>query len=223
MQPRGYTISIMCFKKEYFLLVSFIILTNLSLFSQEDKLEKTKSVKINAKTNIKKTNPLTINSTNGFKNAYKKTQAKFKKIAEDKALNNKGILTQAQLNNLKVKEMYGARTIEKVDSHQGDFLTSSKSVTISFRDFGDVDGDKIAIFHNNIPIIKTTLHGQYQSFQIVLEKGNNKIEIYALNQGSLGANTAQYKLVNKEGFMIASQYWFLATGAKATFGVYKGE
>ena len=215
----------MIFKRELYIFFTFFLFTFVTIKAQDDKLDKKKNVKIKAKTTtIKLIDPLNIDAKNGFKNAYKNSQSKYKKIAEENALLNKGVLTQAQLNNLKVKELYGSRKIAKVDSHQGDFLTSSKTVTISFRDFGQIDGDVIAIYHNNIPIVRRTmLNGRYQSYQIHLEKGNNKIEIIALNQGDLGANTAQYKLVNKEGFKIASQYWFLATGAKATFSVYKGE
>lgn len=165
-----------------------------------------------------------IDAKNGFKNAYKNSQAKYKKIAKEKALLNKGVLTQEQLNNFKAKELYGKREIPKVDSHQGDFLTNSKSVTLAFRDFGQIDGDVIAIYVNDVPVVKrTTLYGRYKSYQIQLEKGNNTISIIALNQGALGANTAQYRLTSEEGLTIASQHWFLATGAKATFSIYKGD
>jgi hypothetical protein len=182
----------------------------------------TKAIVLNSSKEIKKTNSIDLNTSNGFKNAYKIEKEKLKKQQEEKKLNNKGVLTKAQLYEFRTKEMYGKRTIEKVDSHQGNFLTMSKTVTISFRDFGAIDGDIIAIYVNDKPIVnKTTLNHHYQSYQIDLEKGDNKIEIVALNQGSLGANTAQYKLVNSSGLKIASKYWFLATGARAIFNITK--
>ncbi len=160
-------------------------------------------------------------SDEGFKKAFGKKQQKEK---EENDLRNKGVLSKAQLNDLKIKELYGQQKIEKVDTNLGNFLTLSKTLTISFRDFGTIDGDVISIFHNNIPIIKRiTLNEHYQSYQLHLEKGENKIEIRALNQGDVGANTAQYKLINSDGIRIASDYWFLATGARATFIITKNE
>jgi hypothetical protein len=165
---------------------------------------------------------LTSNTTNGFKDAYTKQKEAQKKKQQEQELQNKGILTQAQLNNFRVKEMYGSRTIKKVDTYHGAFLTLSKNVTLSFKDFGAIDGDIIAIYHNDIPIVnRVILNQHYQSFTIDLENGRNKVEILALNQGNLGANTAKYKLTDSDGFQISSQYWFLATQAKATFYVTK--
>lgn len=203
-------------------LYSFILIST-TLFAQLDKNNSSTKGKIDATIiEANKAKSIELNDNTGFKNAFEKESEKLKKQKAEEAIKNKGVLTKAQLNNLRIKEMYGKRTIKKVDSHQGTFLTLSKTVTISFRDFGEIDGDIIGIYHNDVLIVpKTTLTQHYQSFQINLEKGSNKIEILAINQGQLGANTAQYKLVNKEGLKIASQYWFLATGAKAIFYVTK--
>ncbi|WP_299064410.1 hypothetical protein [uncultured Polaribacter sp.] len=181
---------------------------------------KVKAIVLNSTKEVKKPTSINLDSNLGFKGAYKIEEEKNKRKEAEEAFNNKGILTREQLNNLRIKEMYGKRTVEKVDSFQGNFLTLSKAVTLSFRDFGAIDGDIIAIYHNDILVVeKATLNQHYKSFDINLDKGNNKIEIVALNQGRLGANTAQYKLVDKNGSKIASQYWFLATGAKAIFSV----
>tara|TARA_B100000809_G_scaffold145439_1_gene143029 strand:+ start:4161 stop:4820 length:660 start_codon:yes stop_codon:yes gene_type:complete len=212
------------------LLILSCIFISTSLFAQLDNnngSEKEGNIKVIVKNNSKEVKipkSLELVGKEGFKKAYDKEKEKLKQQQEEAALNNKGILTKEQLNNLRIKEMYGKREIKKVDSHQGNFLTLSKTLTLSFRDFGAIDGDIIGIYHNSILIVqKTTLNQHYQSFKIHLEKGDNKIEILALNQGSLGANTAQYKLVNGSGLKIASQYWFLATGARAIFNVTKSE
>ncbi|MBT4412965.1 MAG: hypothetical protein HOC83_02645 [Polaribacter sp.] len=212
--------------KFFFTIVCLLLST--ALFAQLDKnngnTEKgsLKATVLKNSKELKRPKSLELDGTLGFKKAFGKEKEKLKKQKEEKALNNEGILTRAQLNDLRIKEMYGKRKIKKVDSHQGNFLTLSKTVTLSFRDFGAIDGDIIGIYHNDILIVKrATLNQHYQSFPIHLQKGNNKIEILAINQGSLGANTAQYKLVNSSGFKIASQYWFLATGAKAIFNVTK--
>ncbi len=204
------------------------ILSAAQLSAQFDNTKsnnKASKIKAVVKTNtkvIEKTKSIELNSNSGFKKAYDEETLKLRKKQAEEDFKNKGILTREQLNNMRVTEMYGKRTIKKVDSHQGDFLTRSKTVTISFRDFGAIDGDVIAIFHNDVELVsRTTLNHHYQSYQLDLEDGNNKIEIIALNQGSLGANTAQYKLVDNSGIKIASKYWFLATGARAIFNVTK--
>ena len=212
---------------KYFLLICCFLFANKLVAQLDNSSGNTEKGKIKALilNNSKEVNlpkSIELDPSNGFKGAYKEEQEKLKEKQKEEDLNNKGILTQAQLSNLRAKEMYGKRTIEKVDSHQGDFLTNSKTVTISFRDFGAIDGDIIAISLNGTTIVRrTTLNHHYKSYEITLEKGINKIEIIALNQGSLGANTAQYKLVNSSGLKIASKYWFLATGAKATFSITK--
>ena len=211
------------------LILSFTFISN-ALFAQLDNNNGSKekgnikAIVINNSKEVKRPKSLELVGKEGFKKAYDKEKERLRQQQEEAALNNKGILTKEQLNNLRIKEMYGKREIKKVDSHQGNFLTLSKTLTLSFRDFGAIDGDIIGIYHNGILIVqKTTLNQHYQSFKIHLEKGDNKIEILALNQGSLGANTAQYKLVNSSGLKIASQYWFLATGARAIFNVTKSE
>jgi len=218
--------------KSYFksLLILSCIFISTTLFAQLDNNNgskekgKIKAIVFNNSKEIKVPKSLDLDGTQGFKKAFDKEKEKLKQEEEEKALNNKGILTKEQLNNLRIKEMYVKRQIKKVDSHQGTFLTLSKTLTLSFRDFGAIDGDIIGIYHNGILIVKkTTLNQHYKSFQIHLDKGDNQIEVLALNQGSLGANTAQYKLVNSSGLTIASQYWFLATGARAIFNVTKSE
>ena len=175
----------------------------------------------NAKSS-KKPVSIELKDKDGFKKAYKKERDKLQKKQQEEYLENREVLSNEQLKKIRFQERYGQRIVPKVDTHQGNFLTTTKEVTLSFRDFGAIDGDEIAIFHNGIKIIaKTILTRNYQAYLIPLQKGYNKLEILALNQGNLGANTAQYILVSKEGFTIATQHWFLATGAKTSFSVYK--
>jgi hypothetical protein len=207
-----------------FTLISTVLFGQLDNNNGSKEKGEIKAVVTNNSKEVKRPKSLELEGIEGFKKAFDKEKEKIKKQEKENALNEKGILSIAQLNNLRITEMYGKRKIKKVDSHQGNFLTLSKTLTLSFRDFGAIDGDIIGIYHNGILIVqKTTLSQHYKSFQIHLKKGDNTIEILALNQGSLGANTAQYKLVNSSGLKIASQYWFLATGARAIFNVTKNE
>ena len=205
-----------------FLLISTTVLGQIDTNKGSKEKVEVKAVIINKNNEIKNQKSIEINAENGFKSAFDKEKEKLKLKQKEEDLNNKGILTKAQLNDFRIKEMYGKGTIEKVDSPQGDYLTLSKTVTLSFKDFGAIDGDVIVILHDGIPISKSTILGHnYQSFQITLNDGINKIEVLAINQGSLGANTAQYKLVDSSGLKVASNYWFLATGAKAIFHITK--
>ena len=75
---------------------------------------------------------------------------------------------------------------------------------------------------NGIPVIKNiTLRRSYQSFDIPLEVGINKISFIALNQGTSGPNTAGFKVYDDSGNVISSNEWNLATGAKAVILIAK--
>ena len=83
-------------------------------------------------------------------------------------------------------------------------------------------GDRVTIMINGIPVIKNiTLRRSYQSFDIPLEVGINKISFIALNQGTSGPNTAGFKVYDDSGNVISSNEWNLATGAKAVILIAK--
>lgn len=99
----------------------------------------------------------------------------------------------------------------------GTYYTHAKQVEILCRDHEYVDGDEVALFHNGRAIIhKIRLRESYQSFIIDLEEGQNVIEFQALNQGTSGPNTAQFKVYDSNGTPMLQNEWNLATGVKAT-------
>lgn len=108
------------------------------------------------------------------------------------------------------------------DQYLGDFKTKSKSVTVAYRDYGGVDGDRIRVFVEG-DVIKPNvlLGGTFSSFKLDLTVGFNKIDFQALNQGEVGPNTAELLVIDEGGNVIASEYWALATGVKATIIVVK--
>ena len=109
-----------------------------------------------------------------------------------------------------------------IDQDLGSFSTKSKSVNIICRDFQYPDGDKVTILINKIPVITNIiLKRNYQSFNIPLDEGINTIEIVALNQGSSGPNTAEFKIFNDTKMLISANQWNLATGAKASIIIAK--
>lgn len=111
---------------------------------------------------------------------------------------------------------------DKRDKYLGDFTTKGKFVTIYCRDHQFVDGDRVKIIQNNIVLQQNVLlTGRDRAFIIDLEDGFNQLDFVALNQGSSGPNTAQFKVYDENGNLLASNVWNLATGATGTLIVVK--
>lgn len=187
--------------------------------------EKSKIVILNNAKEVKKPKSIELNGNEGFLKAFEKEKQKLKQQqAQD--LSNKGLLTQAKLNEPRFlksfKKINGQYMIPKIDQDLGSFRTSSNSVNIICRDFQYPDGDRVTILVNDIPVVYNILLKQsYQKFNIPLEVGINKIAFEALNQGTSGPNTAAFKVYNDAGMLISSNEWNLATGAKATIVISK--
>ena len=70
-------------------------------------------------------------------------------------------------------------------------------------------------------VIMDSMPVRDKGFEIVLEKGFNKIDFEALNQGSSGPNTAEFKVYDDKGSLISASQWNLGTGFKATIILVK--
>ena len=103
-----------------------------------------------------------------------------------------------------------------------DVSTVSEYVNILCRDFEYVDGDRVRILVNDsIVIYNLYLDNSFAGFKLPLNKGFNKIEFTALNQGESGPNTAELRVFDDNQKLISSNQWNLSTGATATFIVVK--
>lgn len=213
------------------LFFSFVFLST-SIFAQLDTNKgtkekgKTKAIILNNAKEVTKPKSIEIDGRNGFKQAFDEENRKLKKQQKEDNLKNKGILTQAKLNEQRFlksfKKINGRYIIPKIDQDLGSFRSDSKSVNIICRDYQYPDGDRVTIFVNDVPVIyNLLLEENYQKFNIPLEVGINKIVIEALNQGTSGPNTAAFKVFNDAGMLISSNEWNLATGAKATLLIVK--
>ncbi|NQY06233.1 MAG: hypothetical protein HRT68_08630 [Flavobacteriaceae bacterium] len=110
----------------------------------------------------------------------------------------------------------------KSDKYLGDFKTKGKYITVYCRDHQFVDGDRVKLVHNEMVIEQNVLlSGQDRAFVIDLNEGLNQIDFVALNQGSSGPNTAQLRIYDHTGQLLAVNVWNLATGAKGTLIVVK--
>ncbi|MFD2550831.1 hypothetical protein ACFSQP_03275 [Bizionia sediminis] len=104
----------------------------------------------------------------------------------------------------------------------GDFITKAERVNIRYRDHMYPDGDKVRVFVNDQVVQPNVLlHSSFSGFYLPLEKGFNKIDFQALNQGESGPNTAELQILDESGNIIAASQWNLATGVKATLIVVK--
>jgi len=104
----------------------------------------------------------------------------------------------------------------------GKLETSSKSIRIICRDHSYVDGDRVKLYVNEEVIRRSiTLRAGYYSVDIVLREGFNRIDIEALNQGSSGPNTAEFKVLDENGIVLADKEWNILTGYIATLVVMR--
>lgn len=130
---------------------------------------------------------------------------------------NKNI-ADIKLSPEEIEQRNGSTT----DQFLGDFKSGAKFVNVVYRDHGYTDGDVIQVLINDDIIHpRVYLTGGYKGFKLDLQKGLNKIDFKALNQGSSGPNTAEFKVVDDTGNLVSHNQWNLATGVKATIIIVK--
>ena len=112
--------------------------------------------------------------------------------------------------------------VYRKNQNLGNFQTGSTTAKVMYRDAAYVDGDQIRVYLNDKVIqYQVNLDSDFKGFEIVLEKGFNKIDFEALNQGSSGPNTAEFKVYDDKGALISASQWNLGTGFKATIILVK--
>ncbi len=104
----------------------------------------------------------------------------------------------------------------------GEVRTKSKFMQVMARDFGAEDGDRIKIMVNDRVVVdEIYLSNSFKGIQITLDEGFNKLDFEALNQGTSGPNTAEFRIYDDKQNLINSNQWNLATGFKASLLVIK--
>lgn len=205
-------------KKKFILLFTFTFVVTSTIFAQDVSTDKKKEVKVKAKTKVvKQSDPLNIDAKKGFENAYKNSQSKYKKVAEKRSLNNKGIITPEMLSHQRLKKNLEGRSlnIPMVDRDIGVFTTKSANINIQSSDFGTIDGDVVSIYKNGKLIVSNhVLKRSIKVFTIPLTKGFNKIEIVAQDEGTLRPNTGNFTIFDDLKTTFISDFWYLAKGAK---------
>lgn len=108
------------------------------------------------------------------------------------------------------------------NQYLGDVKSNGKFVGIVCRDHEYVDGDRVMISTNGHVIDPNVLlTGSFKGVNVDLQKGFNRLEFQALNEGSSSPNTAQVDVYDDQGQLIYSNKWLLSTGSKATLIITK--
>lgn len=103
------------------------------------------------------------------------------------------------------------------DQNLGVFKSSSKMVRLRYRDGAYVDGDKIRIYLNyKVLEQEALLDEDFKGLEINLQKGINRIDFEALNEGFAAPNTAEFQVYDDNGKLICSSQWNIGSGYKAT-------
>lgn len=108
------------------------------------------------------------------------------------------------------------------NQYLGSFKTTSKTSKVRYRDAAFLDGDKVRIYLNYKEIVpEVVLDGDFKEFEVKLEKGINRIDIEALNEGFAAPNTAQYEVYDDKGVAVMADQWNVGTGYKASIIIVK--
>ncbi|MFT5216324.1 MAG: hypothetical protein ACI83H_001446 [Glaciecola sp.] len=124
-----------------------------------------------------------------------------------------------------IKQKFGEDQTELAqfsqDYNLGNLTTKSKIIVIKCRDHEYVDGDRIKLMLNNAVIHPNiTLKGDFFVIDVDLVEGYNTINFIALNEGSSSPNTAQLKVYDQDGNLLASNKWLIRTGYKASLSIF---
>lgn len=104
----------------------------------------------------------------------------------------------------------------------GEVESKTKTLKIVCWDYGKEDGDRVQI-RNNKSIIRSNLYltKSKKYITVYLKWGMNRIDFKALNQGSVGNNTASFEIFDDKGTKIAKKEWNITTGKTATLLIVK--
>lgn len=122
-----------------------------------------------------------------------------------------------KMNNSLKGEGNGDYKIFRRNQYFGDFKTDSESIQVAVRDPQAIDGDYVKITHDGKVIYASIyLNASFKTLDIPLNKGFNRIEFVALNEGSSFPNTGAF-LIKDKGQVIYQEEWNLSTGFHASF------
>jgi len=221
---------------KYLLPILLISFSSVNSFSQIDSTKKVKK-ETQIDNDIKTTGNYQLKTTTKVKpisNFELKIDKKLNTDVVDKNLNQHK--STSKNHNFLLEELPEDRDItgkkywkgkdvthKKLESHLslGTITSKTKIIKIECRDFGEIDGDRIRIYlNNNIVSDNIGLKGNFYVYSVNLEKGYNKIDFEALNQGYSGPNTSELRVYDDNGTLLTAKGWGLNTKQIATIGIH---
>ena len=198
----------------------------------------------NAQTDLPNTTPLeieTVTTPDNNGNSSQGTALNMPSIIDDKPnIKLRDSLTRMPVNmnldngmlqaghDLKIdpkvgrSEKQGGSKEKFGNQYLGDIKSNGKFVGIVCRDHEYVDGDRVKISINGRVIDHNVLlTGGFKGVNVDLEKGFNRLDFEALNEGSSSPNTAQVNVYDDKGQVIYSNKWLLSEGSVATLIITK--
>lgn len=125
-------------------------------------------------------------------------------------------------SSLYKKESNSEGVFYRRNQYLGSFKIKTVTSTIRYRDAAFVDGDKIKVYLNGKIIEpEVVLDATYKGFKIKLEKGINRIDFEALNEGFASPNTAELQVFDDLGVVVSASQWNVGMGYKATIILVK--
>ena len=201
-----------------FLLIVFVFIGSLQLSAQENTKKK---LKIKAAEESNK---------NNFSLFPKKTTTSDFKILNKKNTDglvdprleylNPGVDFKPKISGKERKNKINPKYYS--DQDLGTFYNNGDFIRFICRDHQDEDGDRVKILLNGKVIVPNILLlNRAKNLNIPLQKGFNKIDVIALNQGLGGPNTAEFRVYDDNGILVSKNIWNLATGVKASMIIVK--
>ncbi len=125
-----------------------------------------------------------------------------------------------------VKKFWNGKDVSNVKIQTklelGRLETTTNRIRIECRDHSYVDGDRVRLSLNETVVRSNIiLQAGYYMIDIDLNEGFNRIDIEALNQGTSGPNTAEFRVFDGNGDLLTSNEWNILTGYVATLIVTK--
>lgn len=137
---------------------------------------------------------------------------------------NVGKMYAEKMNKTNVIVKEGGNDGKEFRRHQyfGEFKTESATISLNYRDFGEIDADRIRIWVDGKLIVELVeLKANSNKLYIGLLEGINHIEIEAINEGALSPNTGEFGFFDEQGNLITEDKWGLSTGFKAKFNIHR--
>ena len=214
-------------------LIFLISFSSAKLFSQNDTTKKIDNEINTIKGNYQLKATSATNKIQPVTDLDLRNENKLNTDAIDKNLNENKPTAQTQIFLLEElpenRDIIGKKYWKGKDvTHQklkstvslGTVTSSTKKVKIECRDHSYVDGDRIKIYVNEKVVSSNIgLKSNYYVMYLNLEKGYNRIDFQALNQGFSGPNTAEVILYDENGTILSAKNWNITTGETATLGV----